>query len=713
MSALGRRDLAASISQHCACVARLIVPVACVFVIADVAVASERSSVERIPEEVIVTAQKRGEESITEVPVSVSVLGGRDLEASGARGVADALNQVGGVNLLEVEPGRSNISIRGAAAGAPTLTGSSPVGFYIDELPFAWISNAIVPDVNAFDLQRVEVLRGPQGTLYGSSSLNGVVRILSNDANLSEFEVHGRTRTGWTESGDNSYSGDLAVNVPLVEGRLGIRGVASYADIGGYVDNPARKNFNDSEVQNYRVKVNAAPTDRLSIALGAYFSRIENDGSSAADENYRNPFTDRQGGTRDYDAYNLLVTYELPSFTVLSSSGYIDLSGQGAFDIDLGIPVTLEDNLSAELFSQEVRIHSSFDGPWQVSGGVFYRSIDQLLNQAVPQFFVFPLEFSDEAESYAFFGELTRTLMEGKLELTGGLRYFEETVKTRELSSLFTGTAGPLVSGVESTSDAITWRAIANYHPGDNQTLYLSVATGFRAGFNQAATSLAVEPTLPAAKPDDLITYELGMKGVVSEGRVIYDIAIYNTTWNDTQQLRTTSLQTAAIINAGSSSGYGIDGSVAGRVTDSFSLNANAGWNNLEFDSDTFQSGAILLPRGGRMMESPELTVGIGAEYRFPIGESGLSGFVAADVRYTSESVRYNVAAAQRIESTYDDRYDSDLRMGVEADQWTFSTFVENVANESATVGPSAGVGLPLGVRQRPRTIGVQATFNY
>lgn len=662
-------------------------------------------------EEVVVTAQKRVER-LVDVPISVSVLKGADFEKSGARGVSDALNQVGGVNLIEIEPGRSQISIRGASAGGITLTGSSPVGYYLDELPFSWISNAFVPDANAFDLERVEVLRGPQGTLYGASSLNGVVRILSNDANLSEFQLRGRARTGWT-GGDDSQSGDMVVNLPLVTDRLAVRAVASYADIGGYIDTATTPDFNDSEIQNYRLKFNAQPTDRLSVELGAYFSRIDNNGAPAAFDDYTIDTTPNQGIEREYDAYNLVVSYEFPGFTLLSSTGYIDLRGAGNFALRLPPNVDLVDNLSADAFTEEVRFNSNFDGPWQISGGVFYRTIEQVLEQAIPALYRFPLEFTDKSDSYAVFSEVTRSFWNGKLDLTGGIRYFEDTVDTTEQSTLRTGAAGPFIVPREASFDAVTWRAVVAYHPSEDRTLYASVATGFRSGFNQAATSLAVEPTLPDIQPDDLITYEIGFKGASSEGRLFFDTSAYYTEWNDTQQLRPTAIRTAAIINAESVSGFGVDASLSARPTDNLTLNGNLGWNSLEFDADTFLGANVLLPEGERMNVSPELTVGLGAEYTFPLGGNGLEGFFAGDARYTSRVTSHDVVAGIPVHRVFDNIYDTNLRAGIQSDNWTISAFAENVLDKNGALGPVTGQPLPAATRQRPRTIGLQATFEY
>src|SRR5687767_1647963 len=139
-------------------------------------------------EEIIVTAQKR-EERLQDVPISISVLSGAELDQLTSDGVLEALERVPGVVATAPMAGSgAQLTVRGVSAGGATFNGSSPIAYYLDSVPFGLVKTAIVPDSNIYDLNRVEVLRGPQGTLYGASAQNGVVRVLTNDANPNEFE---------------------------------------------------------------------------------------------------------------------------------------------------------------------------------------------------------------------------------------------------------------------------------------------------------------------------------------------------------------------------------------------------------------------------------------------------------------------------------------------------------------------------------------------
>lgn len=661
---------------------------------------------------VVVTAQRR-EQAVQTVPISVVAIAGSRLEEDGARGINDALSQVSGVNLVETQPGFTTISIRGATASYATQTGAAPIGFYLDELPFSFVTNAFIPDVGAFDLDRVEILRGPQGARYGASSLNGVVRVLTRDANLHAFEVKGRLRTAATERSERSGGADIALNVPLIADRLGARAVASYANLGGFVSTPTSDDANGSRLGSYRFKINAAASDALSLELGVWGSRIDNDGWSFADDDYTTPFADDQSYRRDYDAYDLTANYDAGAFELQSSTGYIDLRGHGAIEIVLGgaLPSNLEDELNARAVSEEVRVTSHFAGPWQISGGGFYRNIDQELEQALFELFPFALNLQDESESFALYGEATRSFQDGRIEVTGGLRYFEDRVRTVEHASLFTGTSG-LVPAVTSEFDALTWQAVLAYHPSAGRTLYASAATGFRSGFNQDPLSLAVEPELPPVDADEILTYEVGAKGAVFDGRLAYDSALYYSQWHDTQQLRLTALGTAAIINAAPVSGFGVDASLAWHLDENLALDASVSWNGLEFDKEVLQGTAALFARGSRMNTSPAWTAFAGGEYSWQMTGGGLDAFVTAHARYSSEQVTHDVVSDVSTTKVSNRIIEADVRIGLEQRHWSVALFVDNLTDENGAVAPGS-LSYPLPPRLRPRSIGVQVTFNH
>jgi len=180
----------------------------------------------------------------------------------------------------------TQVSIRGVSPAVPFGGGSSTIGYYIDSIPFALVRSAAVPNTSDYDMSRIEVLRGPQGTLYGASALNGVVRVLTNDADPTRLEIKARVGGATTQGGAGSYRADAAINVPLIDDKLAIRVVAGVERDGGWINQPVRgvDNANSSLSENLRVKVAATPIENLRIDLAAWLSHDRYDAASYADD---------------------------------------------------------------------------------------------------------------------------------------------------------------------------------------------------------------------------------------------------------------------------------------------------------------------------------------------------------------------------------------------------------------------------------------------
>jgi iron complex outermembrane recepter protein len=661
-------------------------------------------------QEIVVSAQRRGDEKLVETPVSIGVLTGAALDKGSSRSVADVLNTVGGVTLTESRPGASEISIRGVVAG----TGTSTTGYYLDELPFSFIDISEAPDASAYDLERVEVLRGPQGTLYGANALSGVVRILTKDADLDGWEAKGRVRGSSTHSGGNNYGGDLAVNVPLIPDKLAVRAVASYSDFDGFIRSSLTNEdrINDAQTQAYRLKVNYLATENLSVKFGATHSQLDSGAPSVAQDDFTTPFSGNQADDRTYDAFNLVLEYDADKFSVLSATSYLDYSLDTQREILLsGVSrLNYHNRFTVEILSQEVRFTSALDGPWQWSGGAYYKEAKQNQFQDARPTFPNPFEDDNESKSYAVFAELTRSFADGRFELTGGLRYFNDDLTSTERSNFF---ATPLSPPRDGKFDRVTGRVVLKYNLDDDYMLYGSVASGFRSGVNQTSAVAAIDASFPPVDPDSLITYEAGAKGIFWDGKAQFDTAVYFTQWTDVQQSLILPVGFFARVNAGDASGLGADASLLLQPTDNLSLQLSVGWNDLQFDEDILQRGVVLFPQDTRLNNSPELTASFGGEYRFPIGLANLGGVLGTSMNYSSEKTLRSLTSNVLTQSESDSILQAVARLGVEADRWTAELYAENLFDEGGSVtAPDLG-GAFNTVRLRPRTIGIQATFKF
>jgi iron complex outermembrane recepter protein len=684
----------------------------------DKSSAGEKSDEAKL-EEIVVTAQKR-EERLQDVPISISVLDGTTLDKSTDQGVTEALNRVPGVATTVTRGfGTARITVRGVGASSFVSNGGNAIGYYVDSIPFGFTRNAIAPDANAYDMDRIEVLRGPQGTLYGVSALNGVVRILTKDADLNDFEAKARGSYSSTEHGGNNYRGDLAVNVPIVEGKLAARAVLGHQELSGWIDKPIRKDMNDAEIDNARLKINAQPTENFSVGMFAWLSRTETGGWNNSPDNRRNAQVLEEPGSIDYDAYGLTMAYDLPAFSIVSMTSYIDYQNEAFFDYR---PFFIENTLlrtqlEASVLSEELVLSSNSEGPWRWTAGGIYRDGDERMFQFRRQYIEQgggPSDQTTASQSYAVFGELTRLFLDGRLELTGGLRYFEDDISDREISRNNANPA-PLIN-TDSSFDAVTPRVVLTWHPRDQVTIYTSYAEGFRSGLNQTPPVRLAAPAFGPADPDKLHNYELGAKfGGLADGRITLDTAVFFIDWQDVQQtlsvLVAPTILNPALVNAESASGVGFEFAAVAEPFERFTVALNASWNDLTVDEDTLSSGIVLFPKGSRLNWSPETTAGASLAYEFPLG--ALEGRVAVAANYISEQdVRGVVAGAVQI-GEGDSILIAGANLSLASDRgWTASLFVDNLNDENGIAVVDTFSPQWHG-RIRPRTYGLQLEYAF
>lgn len=675
-------------------------------------------------EEIIVTAQKR-EESILDVPISIAVLGGEELAAARFSSVNDAIRTTPGVYSYDAfQGGGTKFSVRGVTSNSSLFSGSSTVGYYLDEIPFGFVKFPVTPDANAYDLERVEVLRGPQGTLYGANALNGVIRILTNDAELSEFDASFRASAAGTREGAPSYRGDLMVNIPLVEDKLAVRATVGLAELGGWIDQgtSGARDTNDADIENYRIKVNAAPTERLGVELMAWVTRDERGAANAGISDYTTLDFDPLPITTDTDAYGVTITYDFDSFTLLSATSYMEYDNASLMHLPPP-PATvfgkLVTELYAELFSQEIRLNSNLESAWRWSLGAIYRDAEDRRVQPANVFFAHDYDGLELSESLALFGEVTRSLLDDTLDLTVGLRYFEDETGVREISR-WQGTPPGKALDTDTNFDAVTPRLVATWHPGDEISIYGSYSQGFRSGFGQDASVINFAPFAEPVDPDKLTNYEIGAKGAVLDGRLVFDSAVYFIDWQDTQQrvyidaappgAPPSGVITAVPVNGEDVSGWGADLGLRVAVTDHLNIGFNVSWNDLTFDNPVYVEDLVVFDEGDRLDESPETTAGASVSYHVGLTD-GVNLLLSANAQYTSETLSRNALTGDYSEG--DSILSTDLAAALEVSESVTTTLlVNNATDEGGIVRPFFGQP-NVSSRMRPRTIGVQLDYRY
>jgi len=426
-----------------------------------------------ILEEVIVTAQKR-EQSLQEVPISIRAIGETELRAMGADDFSSYANAVPAVNFQDRGPGRNKLVIRGISPSVSTS--AATVGVYIDDMPVAdQVSN---PDLKLFDVDRIEILRGPQGTLYGEGSMGGTIHIITNQPDASDFYGNIEGTGASVSEGDSGYALNAMVNIPLVEDKLAVRVVAYGRDYGGWVDNlnaeNSDKNINDEDTKGFRAALKWWATDNLNLTLMAMHQNTDAGGQNAdggyetflaggflasirpseVDRNEINQPVD-ETIEDEYDRYNLRIEYSLPFADLISVSSVFDRErGQAVNTPQIAVGRGLLEGhtlveASTEIFTQEVRLVSNGSGPLEWTAGVFYKDSDRTETQFdqsnsmidVPTYFgsgfalIIPGDMSSlvvdtatNVKQYAIFGDMTYRFSDA-WAISAGLRYFEEEQK--------------------------------------------------------------------------------------------------------------------------------------------------------------------------------------------------------------------------------------------------------------------------------------------
>lgn len=660
-------------------------------------------------EEIIVTAQKR-EERLSDVPIAISAFTNTALIDIGANQLADFLQTAPGVGIVDNQSGTQNIQIR----GINSTFGNAPIGYYLDELPFSLIGNTQVPDVRTYDLQRIEILRGPQGTLYGDGSLGGTIRILTHDPDLDEFTGSAELEGASVTDGEENYAVRGMLNMPFSEGTSALRLVASVEDYGGWIDNTTTgvSDQNERDVNNYRGKFRWAPSDELDIVLSAW--RMDQDATGDANSLDDRTVTDAAAADyqTEYDLYSATVRYGFSSVDLVSATSFMDFTGDSTVLVAGLFPFI--DLTSQDVFSQEIRLASTGSETFRWTGGLFFRSMERDTTAALPAF-GFVQELDIESDSWAVFGELTWTLLDQTLDVTLGLRYFEDDRNLTEvIDPILLGiiqSIDPGYSGViDETFDSTNPRLNIAWRPIDDWMFYGNIAKGFRTGQPQPAISLGLAilsgieiPT--GIDPEELWSYEVGAKGTFYGGRASLEAALFYNDWDDLQVPVAVTPQVRALVNAGSAETKGVELGLTLVPLEDLQVRVGGAYTGAEF---TESVAGINILDGEYIPGVPATTLFASATWRWP-AFTNWQGFLHGGVQYADER-KDAVNGATPSDSTTT----LDLRVGLEGEIWSAYLFADNLTDEDGTISPvpasAFGPGGPPSpaTRYRPRTIGLQ-----
>jgi iron complex outermembrane receptor protein len=685
-------------------------------------------------EEVKVTANKR-EQNLQDVAASLSALTGDDLNRIGAVGAQDYLAQIPGVSYNAVGRGRSPIIIRGIATGSTTFSDQqSTTAIYIDDMPSlnrwgAWTNT----DPNTFDVERVEVLRGPQGTLFGSGALGGALRIINNKPVASEFQSSVDIGQSFTQGGDNSSSLNAMLNIPLIDDELALRIVGFTRNDGGYIDNIHRneKNINSGETEGGRLLLAYTPDEDFSLALTyTHQSDIVDDGSAtfrdAADGGpYEFNGIIKAASDTSMNIYNISAEYDFGALQLVSSTTYSEREVKISRDYGQVTDAFFETGLvpdetfhqvtdDVRTFAQELRLASQGGGDIQWTLGAFYleQDIDDTELWTSVHFVepIFQGVYLPHITEKAVFGEATYNIND-QLSLTVGGRWFDNTFEL-EIPVY----EGPAVEGsfpsplLEESSNSFTPKVSVSYHTAEDLHFYATASEGFRIGqVNFGATPNNGVPI--SFGPDSLWNYELGMKSILQGGRLKLNIAAFYIDWTDIQLGRTTiadnDLAVSFTDNAGDAISKGVEVEANYIPFEQLELGTSFTYNKARLDS--VLDGVDLLP-GSTLPGSPEFSMSNYIQYVSEELPNNLAGYIRLSHRHVGEVVSDIVNQDHLFSDTYNA---FDLRVGLLYENYEVTLYVDNLTNNDATTSRyNVGVDLDSwstfrAYRLKPRTMGL------
>jgi len=719
-------------------------------------------------QEVVVTANRRGEENLQGVPMSITALDAGALNQTNINSLVDITRSVPGISVQELGGGQNTIVIRGITTdGVPVNTDTetqTPVSVYLDEMPIS-LAGA-TPDLRVFDLERVEVVRGPQGTLYGAGAMAGNIRYITRKPDPTAFSATVEGLAEETRS-DVGYDVRGMLNAPLIDDKLAMRLSVYQGRDPGYIDNIATgaKNQNTQDNTQARLALRLQDIGHWILDGSFLYGRVKT-GNSNGTYTDLGPYAYHAETPEEYlDRYgmsNFTATYGGDAFDFISSTSFVDrhiesynssefvteffTSSFPGGPIGSGSYNLFKNDIKD--FAQEFRLSSKSWQHWKGLLGAFYehQTRDYWQNYPAPGFdaligasslslgaFTPDTLFSETQDSVtrqlAFFGELT-FVPNDRFDLTAGLRQFN----WRQSFSLYSGgafgidpaTGAPLTSYGDSSENGVNPRVNATFHATPDALIYAEAAKGFRyGGLNQPVPegpAPACGPDLAAAGltsapetfgPDHVWTYSLGEKATLADRRVTVNTTAFLTNWYDVQTRHLlASCGYYYIRNKGDVRSTGIELEANWQATQAWVWGLSAGYTNAYANGPITDLGA---PDGARAPYFPRVIASLSTNYRWSTPWGGL--MLSADYSHRGESTTsfntndptYRVIPASNVVNA---------ALVLSSGQFDWRVFARDITNERIVVANAANLYAPYqpGDQEfvaRPLTIGVAMTVYF
>lgn len=723
----------------------------------DTAGAERESRSDQAIDEIVVTAMKRGEAALQDTAISIRALTRETLEDQNITQFEDWARFVPSVTFKDLGPGEKTIVTRGLVS-----TGAATTAVYFDEAVITAFNDGEGGgrnvDFKMYDLERVEILRGPQGTLYGGSALGGLVRLLPAQPDASE-SIGGVEFSGSnTEDGSGNYTVNGYLNVPLIEDRLALRLVGWYEDWSGYIDQIrfGINDINDEETAGGRLMLRWNASESVTVSGFLMYQNQEIGGVSrfnpvgtvaqqlpdftgaplVVTNDLQN--TDFSQNPREDEAFlwSLKAEFDYDFGSIVAVSNLYDREFLNNFDstpilLFFGVPIPAISSFPEDrrIWSNELRFSSNFAGKTQILAGFFYQQEDLesssdvftvdsngLIIGSTPD--ILSVVRDRSFDESAFFGEVSYDFSDN-WSASAGVRFAEFDFVTDEnaLVPFFGPPMGPepTKSGDDS---ATTLKFNVSYKPSEDKMFYFTAAEGFRRGglnLNAFGDLFDIPETFES---DQLWNYEFGAKTTWLDNRLVLNASLFTINWEDIQVETTNEANTTEFFtNAGEAQIDGIELELYARPMEGLDLAASVGWMDARLTENqpprsSDPNDPIRGLKGDPINNVPDWTLSFSGQYSWQ-WFSDYDGVFRVDISAQDGS---NTLISPR--NSFNVRLDSysltNLQFGIRNRSWRVTAFVDNVFDErTENDAINEFTNILAFITSRPRTIGVRAGYRF
>lgn len=691
-----------------------------------------------ILEEITVTARKKTE-SLQDIPVSVTAFGNEKLARLQATDLGDIQNSVPGLTLHVGDASNAVVYVRGVGQVDSLAFADPGVGIYLDDV---YLGRAQGSFLDIYDVERIEVLRGPQGTLYGRNTIGGAVKFVSK---APDDELAGNLEIAAGDFGQRRAQ--VSINVPLVQDRFFAKAAVAYNGRDGFSTNSVTSSGSDDdgdkESLSWRVALRARASDALTIDLN--FDQSEDEPDTSRTPNRETavfglaPTSDEPFEVdADFNDLNRLkttgfsgvLTYDVSeSLSLKSITAYREMDYDTHLDLDAtALPlfgVFVDEDQSQ--FSQEIQGTYSADSGLSVVGGLYYLREHDITMSGIfgPAIAFVSNSINDQINrSYAAYGQADIPLGD-QLTLTAGLRYTHEEKDFDRVQEFF-GADTPLVpnigEGFRATDVQVTesWNNLSpkvglTYEVSEDQMVYASASRGFKSGGFDGRSNSAIEAV--PYEPETLWAFEVGSKSTLADGRATLNIAAY---YNDYKNLQLSSFVadaqgafSALFTNAGAATIKGIEIELAVRPTANLNVAASVAYTDASYDEYIGPGGTDISDQRS-LVNAPKWTLFLAADYDIPLSNGAVISF-HADASYRSKTYP-TVSSSEILAQDGYGLLNTQIRYRVANENWELFAGIKNITDKnyrSHGFDLSDSLGYQLGYYGAPRTwsAGLQYRF--